>query len=162
MHASDPVRENGYLVMTEVLNADMVHDSNARAKIDDDDNDFCLDLNKNISQWTNTASSRVLWGYPDPKECIIVQLRKNTHGRYLVEEHADMYWSRIKHWRNGSSCKRTTIPMAKGKKAGDEMWIARYILYRLTEDHNYYIEYPKPIKGDWNGSGMHANSLIRF
>ena len=23
---------------------------------------------------------------------------------------------------------------------------------------DYYIEYhPKPIKGDWNGSGMHAN-----
>ena len=32
-------------------------------------------------------------------------------------------------------------------------------------DYNYYIEYhPKPIKGDWNGSGMHANfsnSLLR-
>ena len=38
------------------------------------------------------------------------------------------------------------------------MWIARYILDRLTEDYGYYIEYhPKPIKGDWNGSGMHAN-----
>ena len=29
---------------------------------------------------------------------------------------------------------------------------------RLTENYGYYIEYhPKPIKGDWNGSGMHAN-----
>ena len=28
----------------------------------------------------------------------------------------------------------------------------------MTEKYNYYIEYhPKPIKGDWNGSGMHAN-----
>ena len=32
------------------------------------------------------------------------------------------------------------------------------MLDRLTESHGYYIEYhPKPIKGDWNGSGMHAN-----
>ena len=48
---------------------------------------------------------------------------------------------------------------AKGaKKAGDEIWIARYLLDRLTEKYGYYIEYhPKPVKGDWNGSGMHAN-----
>ena len=37
----DPERVNGFLVMTEVLNADSSpHDSNARAQIDDDDNDF--------------------------------------------------------------------------------------------------------------------------
>ena len=45
------------------------------------------------------------------------------------------------------------------------MWVARYLLDRLTESYGYYIEYhPKPIKGDWNGSGMHANfsnSLLR-
>lgn len=36
--------------------------------------------------------------------------------------------------------------------------IGRYLLDRLTESYGYYIEYhPKPIKGDWNGSGMHAN-----
>ena len=44
------------------------------------------------------------------------------------------------------------------KQAGDEIWIARYLLDRLTESYGYYIDYhPKPIKGDWNGSGMHAN-----
>ena len=32
------------------------------------------------------------------------------------------------------------------------------MLDRLTEIYGYYIEYhPKPVKGDWNGSGMHAN-----
>ena len=37
----DPARTNGFLVMTEVLNADGTpHASNARATIDDDDNDF--------------------------------------------------------------------------------------------------------------------------
>ena len=34
----------------------------------------------------------------------------------------------------------------------------RYLLDRLTEKYGYYIEFhPKPVKGDWNGSGMHAN-----
>ena len=37
----DPKRINGYLVMTEVMNADGTpHASNARATIEDDDNDF--------------------------------------------------------------------------------------------------------------------------
>ena len=37
----DPQRKGGYLVMTEVLNADGTpHDDNARATIEDDDNDF--------------------------------------------------------------------------------------------------------------------------
>lgn len=37
----DPARKNGYLVMTEVLNADGTnHVSNGRATIEDDDDDF--------------------------------------------------------------------------------------------------------------------------
>ena len=37
----DPARRDGYLVMTEVLNADGTpHESNARATIDDEDDDF--------------------------------------------------------------------------------------------------------------------------
>ncbi|MFT7606677.1 MAG: glutamine synthetase, partial [Saprospiraceae bacterium] len=37
----DPARQNGYLVMTEVLSADGTpHPSNSRASINDDDNDF--------------------------------------------------------------------------------------------------------------------------
>ena len=37
----DPARNNGYLVMTEVLNADGTpHESNGRATIEDEDNDF--------------------------------------------------------------------------------------------------------------------------
>ena len=37
----DPGRKNGYLVMTEVLNADgSPHESNGRATIEDDDEDF--------------------------------------------------------------------------------------------------------------------------
>jgi len=41
----------------------------------------------------------------------------------------------------------------------DELWISRYLLYRLAEKYNYYINIePKPFKGDdWNGSGMHVN-----
>ncbi|MEM7362836.1 MAG: glutamine synthetase beta-grasp domain-containing protein, partial [Pseudomonadota bacterium] len=38
---ADPDRKNSYLVMTEVLNADGTpHESNGRATIEDDDDDF--------------------------------------------------------------------------------------------------------------------------
>ena len=40
---NDPARIDGYLIMTEVMNSDgSAHESNARATIDDDDNDFLV------------------------------------------------------------------------------------------------------------------------
>lgn len=43
-------------------------------------------------------------------------------------------------------------------EVSDQLWIARYILNRISEDFECYISYhPKPYKGDWNGSGGHTN-----
>ena len=43
-------------------------------------------------------------------------------------------------------------------KVSDDLWISRYLLYRLTEQHEVTVElHPKPVEGDWNGSGMHVN-----
>lgn len=40
---------------------------------------------------------------------------------------------------------------------GDELWISRYILNRVCESKNYYVNYrPKPME-NWNGSGAHTN-----
>ena len=48
----DPERNNGYLVMTEVLNADgTAHVSNGRATIDDDDNDFWFGFEQEYFLW---------------------------------------------------------------------------------------------------------------
>jgi glutamine synthetase len=49
---------------------------------------------------------------------------------------------------------------SKGKlKAGDDLWMTRYFLYKISEKYNYRIDlHPKPIrKGEWNGSGLHTN-----
>ena len=41
---------------------------------------------------------------------------------------------------------------------GDQIWIARWLLYRIAEDWNISATLdPKPVKGDWNGAGMHTN-----
>lgn len=45
-----------------------------------------------------------------------------------------------------------------GVDEGDMMWMARYILERVAEIAGVVVNYePKPVKGDWNGSGCHAN-----
>ena len=77
--------------MTEVLNADgSAHESNARAKIDDDDNDFWFDLNKNILLWMLIPLYRLSYGRVSRSKDYCSVGGKNTHGRHLVEEHADI------------------------------------------------------------------------
>ncbi|MQM20660.1 hypothetical protein Taro_053684 [Colocasia esculenta] len=47
---------------------------------------------------------------------------------------------------------------AIGISAGDELWVARYILERITEIAGVVLSFdPKPIQGDWNGAGAHTN-----
>ena len=164
----DPNRINGYLVMTEVLNADGApHVSNARARVQDDDNDFWFGFEQEyfiMDVETQLPLGFPLGGYPGPQGMYYCSVGgKNTHGRGLVEEHADLCIEagiNFEGINQEVACGQWEFQLfAQGaKKAGDELWVARYLLDRLTEDYGYYIEYhPKPIKGDWNGSGMHAN-----
>jgi len=165
----DPERENGYLVMTEVMNPDGTpHLSNGRSTIDDDNDDFWFGFEQEyfiMDVRTELPLGFPRGGYPKPQGmyyCSVGGL--NTHGRDLVEEHADACIRAGLNFEGINqevACGQWEFQLfAKGaKKAGDEIWIARYLLDRLTEKHNYYIEYhPKPLGDtDWNGSGMHAN-----
>ena len=47
---------------------------------------------------------------------------------------------------------------SEGIQASDDLIILRYILNRTAEENNLSINYyPKPLKGNWNGSGCHVN-----
>jgi glutamine synthetase len=45
-----------------------------------------------------------------------------------------------------------------GIEMGDQMWMSRYLMYRVAEMYQVEVSFdPKPIPGDWNGSGGHTN-----
>ena len=43
-------------------------------------------------------------------------------------------------------------------QGSDQLWLSRYILQRVAEEFEVNVSFhPKPIEGDWNGSGCHVN-----
>ncbi|PWY95199.1 glutamine synthetase [Aspergillus sclerotioniger CBS 115572] len=45
-----------------------------------------------------------------------------------------------------------------GIEMGDHLWMSRFLLHRVAEEFGVRISFdPKPIKGDWNGAGLHSN-----
>jgi len=166
----DPQRVNGYLVMTEVLNADSTpHATNGRATIDDDDNDFWFGFEQEYFLYdtkTNLPAGFPKGGFPTNGQgqyyCSVGAA--NAFGREMIEEHLDVCIDA------GINIEGINAEVAAGQwefqcfakgaaKAGDEIWVARYLLERIGESYGYRIEYhPKPLGDtDWNGSGMHAN-----
>jgi glutamine synthetase len=50
------------------------------------------------------------------------------------------------------------IGPVEGIESGDQLLVSRYILERIAEDNNVLISFhPKPLMGNWNGSGCHTN-----
>ena len=50
------------------------------------------------------------------------------------------------------------IGPCEGIAAGDELFVARYILHKLSEEFNVCVSFnPKPLANPWNGSGLHTN-----
>ena len=44
----------------------------------------------------------------------------------------------------------------KGVKAADDLWVSRYLLYKIAEDYGVGVNiHPKPKTGDWNLSLIH-------
>ena len=165
----DPQRKDAYLVMCEVLDSTgKPHESNGRALIEDDDNDFWFGFEQEYFLWdpeTNKPLGFPAGGYPGPQGPYYCSVgAKNAYGREIVEEHLDACLDA------GLNVEGINAEVAAGqwefqifakgaKEAGDEIWVARYLLERIGEKYGVSINWHcKPLgQLDWNGSGMHAN-----
>jgi glutamine synthetase len=155
--------------MCEVLDSTgKAHESNGRALIEDDDNDFWFGFEQEYFLWdpeTNKPLGFPAGGYPGPQGPYYCSVgAKNAYGRDIVEEHLDACLEA------GLNVEGINAEVAAGqwefqifakgaKEAGDQIWIARYLLERIGESYDVAINWHcKPLgQLDWNGSGMHAN-----
>ena len=168
---NDPARLNAYLVLCEVLNPDGTpHKSNTRSLIELGNNDFWFGFEQ---EYTLMDGSRPLGfpeqGFPNPQGMYYCSVgNKNVAGREIVEAHLDLCLEA------GLNITGINAEVLLGQwefqvlgqdpfSAGDDLWIARYLLHRVTEEFGVGLEFhPKPVQGDWNGSGMHCNFSNKF
>ena len=165
----DPERSNGVLVMCEVMMPDGVtpHASNKRATIIDDEGAWFGFEQEYFFYKNGRPLGFPESGFPAPQGPYYTGVGYKNVGdiaRKIVEEHLDVCLAA------GINHEGINAEVAKGqwefqvfgkgsKKAADEVWMARYLLQRLTEKYGIDIEYHcKPLGDtDWNGSGMHCN-----
>ncbi|MFO1092510.1 MAG: glutamine synthetase beta-grasp domain-containing protein [Planctomycetaceae bacterium] len=165
----DSTRRNAFLVMNEVhLPKERgPHPSNFRATVPDDDEGIWIGFEQ---EYFLFRDGRPLGfpeeGYPGPQGPYYTGVGYKYVGdlaRTIVDEHIDVCHDA------GINLEGINAEVAKGqwefqifakggKKAADDMWMARYLMARVCEKYGVDFElHCKPIRGDWNGSGMHTN-----
>ena len=160
----DPQRKNGYLVLCEVLNPDMTpHSSNTRSSVKD-----------NSNMWVGFEQEYFIYDGELPlghtKRAMKPQGEyycgigtDNVSGRNIVEHHLDICLSA------GLNVTGINAEVALGQwefqvmgkgtlDSCDQLILCRYLLQRVAETYSVKINYhPKPLYGNWNGSGLHTN-----
>lgn len=87
----------------------------------------------------------------------------NNNGRSLIEKHMEMCLNaglKISgtNAEVGPSQWEYQIGPCEGIQAADQLMISRYLLERISESAGLAVSWnPKPIIGNWNGSGCHVN-----
>ena len=171
----DPIRGGrNILVMCEVLLASTMrpHPSNTRAACARVEKKFAADemLFGLEQEYTMLRPDGTPLGFPPgggqpgpqgPYYCGVGAVK--IHGRELIEAHTTACIEA------GLAISGTNAEVMPGQwefqigpadtvAVGDHLWVARYLLFRLAENYGVEVSIEaKPMKGDWNGAGMHTN-----
>ena len=155
-----------HIVMCQVHSGDhQVHPSNTRAAAEQVLNDEWWFGFEQEYFFTNKDGSPLGWedGTPRPQGDYYCGVgSENVAGREISEAHLEACLDA------GLTLTGTNAEVAlgqweyqcfgKGIKAADDLWVSRYLLYKISEEFGVGVNiHPKPKTGDWNGSGMHTN-----
>tara|TARA_Y100000310_G_scaffold266666_2_gene278270 strand:- start:498 stop:1544 length:1047 start_codon:yes stop_codon:yes gene_type:complete len=183
---NNPLERDSIIVLCEVMEADAStpHPSNTRAHLRNIINSGAAELD---SLWgfeqeyvlKNKDSNRICgWtkGYPAPQgQYYCGNGAENVSQREISIEHlyscidanllicgtnAEVM---LGQWEFQIGHRNITNDQTNNLKAcplmaTDHLWLARLLLIKIAENQNVSVDFsPKPIAGDWNGSGMHTN-----
>jgi glutamine synthetase len=177
---TDPLRGAGnFLVLCEVFNADGTpHETNTRARLRQ-----ILDSGVNQEEpWVGFEQEYALLkgkiplgfpkdGYPAPQGPYYCSVGAATaFGRPAIEAHTKaclkaglmIYGINAEvlpgQWEFQIGYRGIPGESPDPLTVSDHLWLARWLLFRIGEDFGVSPTLaPKPVKGDWNGSGMHTN-----
>lgn len=181
---NDPIRGPGnFLVLCEVLNVDMTpHVSNTRAVLREEMKNGGAQQEVWVGfeqEYTLYQDGRPLgWpqdGFPAPQGPYYCGVGADRiFGRELVEEHAQacmdadlaIYGINAEvmpgQWEFQIGYRGIAKEAVDPLTMADHTWLSRWLLNRMGEEHNVTVSWAcKPVKGDWNGAGMHTNFSTR-
>jgi glutamine synthetase len=168
----DPISGgSNILVMCEVMNADGTpHQSNTRRILA-----AVAEKYKDHEPWFGIEQEYTLYhkdwplgwpdkGFPSPQGRYYCGVGYDeVYGRKLAEDHVKAC---LEAGIALSGINAEVMPAQWEFQVGavgplevsDHLWLARWMLYRIGEEHGAYAKLdPKPMSGDWNGSGGHTN-----
>lgn len=169
----DPFRMGGYLVMCDTYTPDgLAHPTNKRAEAR-----RLFDIGEKYEPWFGMEQefyfmkrgSKIPAGFPQtgfaaPQGQYYCSVgASNCYHREVMEifYRATLYAGLKISGINaevGISQWEFQVGPCIGIEEGDHLWMARYILERISEKYDLNVCWdPKPVKGDWNGSGCHVN-----
>lgn len=174
----DPIRGEGFLVLNEVYQADGTpHSSNTRQVLR-----RVLQAAGNCDPWfgfeqeyTFFSGHRPLgWpehGFPKPQGPFYCAIgSEEIFGREIVEEHRracliaglTLYGTNAEvmpsQWEYQVGYRGFSQDRNDALEFTDHQWLCRWLLCRIAEDYKVTVSFDnKPVKGDWNGTGCHAN-----
>lgn len=179
----DPLLDEGnYLVLCEVLNPDHTpHETNKRAILRE-----LMNEHGKHEPWIGFEQEYTLFkgsqplgwpdrGYPAPQGPFYCGVGADeVFGRELIEDHTHacmhagimIYGINAEvmpgQWEFQIGPRGIEGESADPLTVCDHLWLARWLLYRIGEDYGISATlHPKPVKGDWNGSGKHTNFSIK-
>jgi len=159
------------VVLCEVLNTDMSpHVTNTRSACVETatkylDEAMIFGLEQEYTLFKNGAPLGFPeTGFPSPQGAYYCgNGASRVFGRKIVEEHL---YRCLKAGLSVNGVNAEVMPgqwefqvgAISGVEVSDHLWMARYFLERLAESYEVTVCYdPKPVEGDWNGAGCHAN-----